>query len=632
VKEVYPAPDRDKENTQSCRRIGDYAIIGDCRSAALVHRNGSIDWLCWPRFDSSSIFARLLDSDRGGFWQIAPPADSGFRASRKYVGDTNVLQTNFESNSGRAELTDLMPVMREAAKHHVLTPDHELIRQVRCTDGEVELEIVFHPRTQYGLHDVQMRQIGGLGVQLEAGRGVYYLRSSVPLRLESGRATARLRMKRGERADFSLTYAEVSPVVLPPLGDWTCHRVEETIGWWKRWAARASYSGDHRPAVLRSALALKLLTYAPSGAVVAAATTSLPERLGGSLNWDYRFCWLRDASLTVRALIGLGYYEEAGAFMEWLLTATRLTQPELRILYTVYGNDSAKEKLLHHLSGFCDSRPVRIGNAARKQVQLDVYGEVLDAAAQYVFHGGEFDRATQNAIVGIGRYVTEHWNEPDQGIWEPREGGQDHTHSRVLCWTALDRLITLADKGCIANAPVDVFKNEREKIAVQVKQRAWNAHLNSYVDTLDGSDLDAALLLISYYGFESADSPRMQATYRALREKLGVGDYLIRRYANGAAEGAFGICSFWEAEFLALGGGSLHQSQNLFEHLLKYRNEVGLYAEEIDPDTGDALGNFPQAFTHVGLVSAALSIHERKEGKVQLAHREPDAQEAQQAA
>jgi len=613
-------------------RIDDYAIIGDCRSAALIHRHGSIDWLCWPRFDSNSVFAALLDPVRGGFWRISPAGNKCNRITRNYIGETNVLQTTFETAAGSIELTDLMPVMSEHAKHNVLVPDHELVRYVRCTAGEVELKVIFYPRENYGHNDVRFRDLGPVGLRFENGHGTYYLRSSVPLTVADGRATARFRMKKGERAEFSFTYSEVSPVVLAPLGEWTCRRIEETVAWWKRWAASACYTGPSRDAVVRSALTLKLLTYAPSGAVIAAPTTSLPEQLGSSLNWDYRFCWLRDASLTIRALLGLGYYAEADAFMEWLLNATRLTQPELRILYTVFGNNSPKEKTLNHLSGFRDSRPVRVGNAARKQVQLDVYGEVLDAAAQYAFHGGTFDHNTQKALLGIGLFVAEHWDQPDQGIWEPRNVGQNHTHSRVLCWTALDRLISVAGKKHLPGDHLDLFRRERDRIAEQVKKRAWNSQLNSYVSTLDGWELDASLLLMSYYGFEAADSPRMQATYRAITEHLRAGDHLIRRYAHGPTEGAFGICSFWETEFLALGGGSLHQSQRLFEQLLGYRNDLGLYAEEIDPTSGHALGNFPQAFTHVGLVSAAISIQERIQGSRQLPHRKPDAEEAKQAA
>ena len=621
-----------KSSAPDCRRISDYAIIGDCRSAALIHRSGSVEWLCWPRFDSTPVFAALLDPDRGGCWNIAPADNTQFRVTRKYIGESNVLRTRFESPHGAFELIDCFPVMTEFAKRNILAPDHELVRELHCTEGEVAVEFVFHPRADFGLRDVRFRNLAPLGLQFECGRGVYYLRSSVPLNVERGRATARLTLKQGERVHFSFSYAEVSPVVLPPVGEWTQQRIAESVRWWKEWASCCSYTGPRRPEIIRSVLALKLLTYAPSGAVIAAATTSLPESLGGGLNWDYRFCWLRDASLTIRTMIGLGYASEADSFMEWLLTATRMTQPELRILYTVFGDAAPMEKTVNHLSGFCNSRPVRVGNQAREQLQLDVYGEVLDAAAQYAFHGGTFDRAAQRDIVAIGRYVAEHWNQPDQGIWEPRERPSNHTHSRVLCWTALDRLISMSQKGHLANAPVDGFKRERERIMQQVKQHAWNPNLNSYVSTLGGDELDASLLLLSYYGFEAPDSDRMQATYRALRKRLGANDQLLYRYTNGPPEGAFGICSFWEAEFLALGGGTLQQAESLLDHLLQYRNDVGLYAEEIEPHTGDALGNFPQAFTHVGVISAALSIDERKKGAAQLAHREPDAQEARQAA
>jgi len=618
-----PSPPRD--------RIGDYAIVGDCRSAALVHRSGSLDWLCWPRFDSPSIFAAILDSERGGFWRISPRNNDQFQTTRSYIGETNVLSTRFESPMGSCEFLDLMPVMNEATKHKVLVPDHELIREIRCTEGEVQIEVVFYPRQQYAESAVRLRDLGPLGIQFENGRGVYYLHSSVPLTILPDRAVATFALKRGESARFSFTYSEVSPVVLPPVRDWTQHRIEQTLAWWRNWAAQLRYDGAHREAVVRSGLALKLLTYAPSGAVVAAATTSLPEQLGGSLNWDYRYCWLRDASLTIRALLGLGYYAEADAFIGWLLVATSLTQPELRIVYDVFGHNAPKERVLSYLRGFRNSHPVRIGNAARKQIQLDVYGEVLDAAAQYAFHGGRFDHAMQKALIGIGRYVAEHWNEPDQGIWEPRDEPQNHTHSRVLCWTALDRLISLAEKKHLKNAPADLFCNERDRIAKQVQRHAWNSRLNSYVSVLGGDELDASLLLMSYYGFEAADSDRMQATYRAIRNELRVGDHLIRRY-KGPIEGAFGICSFWEAEFLALGGGTLEEAEALFATLLKYRNDVGLYAEEIDPRDGGALGNFPQAFTHVGLVSAAISLQERREGAKQLPHREPSAEQEKQAA
>jgi GH15 family glucan-1,4-alpha-glucosidase len=589
-----------------------------------------MDWLCWPRFDSPSIFAALLDRSQGGHWKIAP--NENHAVSREYAHETNVLRTKFSTPSGEVQLTDLMPVFSETTKRNVLVPDHELIRELTCLQGEVKFTVDFYPRKNYGTCSVRMVDVAALGIRFEAGRGVYYLRSSIPLTTDGGRAKAEFILRRGEQAQFSLTYSEVSPVVLPPLGAWTRLRIEESILWWRSWLSCAHYSGPHRDEVLRSALVLKLLSYSPSGAIVAAPTTSLPERLGGSLNWDYRFCWLRDASLTVRAMIGLGFRPEADSFIEWLLTATRLTQPQLRILYTVYGGNAPRERTIPQLRGFCDSRPVRMGNAAREQLQLDVYGEVLDAAAQYAFHGGEFDRVTRGALLDFGCYVAENWDQPDQGIWEPRESPQAHTHSRVLCWTALDRLITLADKKLIPEKYTPLFKRERERIAQQIKQRAWNSQIETYTSTLDGSDLDASLLLMSYYGFEAPDSDRMRSTYRAIQQHLRAGKDLLYRYLDGTPqEGAFGICSFWEVEYLSLGGGSVEQSEQAFRSLLRYRNDVGLYAEEIDERTGQGLGNFPQAFTHVGLISAAISLTERTEGIKQLAHREPEP-EAKQVA
>lgn len=603
-------------NSEQVPTIEDYGIIGDCRSAALVSRFGSIDWLCWPRFDSPSIFAALLDRDRekAGYWSISPTSECEFQ--RTYVPDSNVLETTFSCVDGSATLVDLIPVASEKFKHENLTPDHELIRQITCTEGEIEVEVAFHPRANYGAEAVRISS-NGWGLRMEVGRGAYWLRSTVPLKLDddAGGAHAIVRLKRGEVAQFSLTYSEESPTVLPALGKSIREAIDRSVIWWQQWAAGSKYQGPYREAVTRSALALKLLAYAPSGAVLAAATTSLPERIGDNLNWDYRYCWLRDASLTIRAVVGLGYMEEARSFLSWLLHATRLTQPELRILYTVFGQIAPHERSIKQLAGYFDSRPVRLGNGARHQLQLDVYGEVIEASAQFVEKTGRFDRVTQKVLVGLGKYVAGNWDQPDEGIWEPRSGRENNTYSRLLCWTALDRLLALDEKGIIKGVPRESFMRERDRIRQQIESRAWNEKIQSYASTLDGDGLDAALLRIPWYGLEEAGSDRMKKTYRRICQQLGAGDGLLYRYYRNPAEGAFGICGFWAVEHLALGGGTLEEAHGLFSRLLKYANDLGLFAEEVDPETGTALGNFPQAFTHVGLISAALTLEEKERGK-----------------
>jgi len=592
--------------------IADHAIVGDCRSAALISRDGSLDWLCWPRFDSPSVFAAILDEDRGGRFGIAPAGP--FRSERGYLGETNVLQTRFFAASGELTVTDFMPALAGTDALRQPQPGHELVRIARCERGEVEVAIVFDPRPDYGRFAPRIHSLGKLGLRVDAGGGAMLsLLTDAPLGPE-GRA--RVRLRGGEELHFSLGYVCGAPAVLPPPTATRCASVlDGTLRLWREWASRTRYDGPERAMVVRSALLLKLLQYAPSGAIVAAPTTSLPERPGGDLNWDYRSCWLRDAALTARALFGLGHREEAENFMSWLLNATSLSLPALHVLYDLYGRRPRPETELPHLSGHGGAHPVRIGNAAVGQVQLDTYGELIEAAAYVVRAGGDIDRATASMLSDFGHQVATSFDEPDEGIWEIRDVPRRFTHSRVLCWTALDRLIELHHKGHLPRANVAEFTAARDHIRQEVETLGWSELLQSYTRTLAGGDVDASLLLLPWYGYCAADAPRMRSTWRRIRERLEIRPGLLRRYYGSltAGEGAFGICSFWAVEYLALGGGSIGEAQDQFEALLAYANDVGLYAEEIDPETGAALGNFPQAYTHVGLINAALSIRDRLE-------------------
>ena len=604
-------------------QIRDYAIIGDCRSAALISRAGSLDWLCWPRFDSPSIFGALLDPARGGRWSISPVAP--FEVSRKYVPDTNVLEGRFETADGTAALRDLMPVCSEAQKRDPQRPEFEIIRQAVCEAGTVELGMEFAPRPGYGSGPTALKDARKLGMRFNVGHGVCYLRCDVPLKIEQRRATAAFMLRAGESATFSLSYNEHAPAVLPLLGADAERRIDVSIAWWKQWSARMRYDGPFRDAIMRSALTLKLMAYPPSGAIIAAPTTSLPEQVGGPLNWDYRYCWLRDASLTARALFGLGYHEEADAFLGWLTNATSLTQPELRVMYDVFGEKVPRERELSDWTGYEHSGPVRVGNGAREQFQLDVYGEVVDAISQWASEERQLGTDVQKMLSEVGEYVCEHWMLPDEGIWEPRGGRFHHTHSKVLCWAALDRLVHLSESGFLRTGKSAHWKMICEKIAADVRINGWDARLNSYVAIYGQPIADASLLLLAWYGFEKAESDRMRGTYAFIHRELGAGGGLLyrNRRETGDQEAAFGICSFWGAEYLALGGSDVETAGKTIASLIGFANDLGLFAEEIDPTSGAAIGNFPQAFTHVGLINAALTLAHREQGRHPMKHQKP---------
>jgi GH15 family glucan-1,4-alpha-glucosidase len=592
------------------RKLADYALIGDCRSAALISRDGSIDWLCLPIFDSPSVFAALLDVERGGSFRVSAPGAS--EITRRYLGASNVLETTFHTASGVLRLTDLMPVADEAAKTRTLWPDHEILRRAECVDGQVDLSVVFEPRPDYGRARVELRRGGSGAVISEFGHEVLTIASDVPLAIDGDRRGARgtRTLRRGDRATVGLTFADRLPAVMPARGDHADQIIRDSVRWWEAWAAQCRYDWHYRDAVLRSALTLKLLTYAPSGAMIAAPTTSLPEQIGGIRNWDYRYCWLRDASLTLSALVDLGYAIEAEAFLSWVLHATRLTLPRLQILYDVYGETKLREHTLDHLEGYAGSRPVRIGNGATGQLQLDVYGEVVDAAYQYVVRGGTLDRTTAVVLGGLGRTICGIWREPDEGIWEPRSGPRQHTHSKVMCWVALDRLIELHRRG----VPVDTegLDAARDEIRQEIETHAWNAELNSYTAVFGGRHMDASLLRIAMAGYVNPGDARLQSTMTRVREELGTRGLLYRYLTTDGlppGEGTFTICSFWSVQCSAL-AGRLDEAMGEFERVAGCANDLGLLSEEIDPESRDLLGNFPQAFSHIGLINAALAMAE----------------------
>jgi GH15 family glucan-1,4-alpha-glucosidase len=605
---LTPAPDPDP--SPASLPIADYAIIGDCRSVALVSKRGSIDWLCWPRIDSPSIFGALLDSERGGRMVVHPTGS--FQSTRRYIGRTNVLETTFRTATGVLRLVDLMPVASESDKSRILWAGHQVLRMLECVEGEVEVEVRCDPRPDYGRVVPRLRDRGPLGIYYEHRSRALVLRSDIPLTLSMDRSEAvgRARLVRGERRAVALVYSDRAPAILPPLEAEADVKLRSTLAWWEAWADRCAYTGPYQEAVVRSALALKLLAYAPSGAVVAAPTTSLPEWPGGVRNWDYRYCWLRDTSFTLQALFDLGYPAEAEAFISWLRQATRRTAPEIQVLYDVYGESHLPERTLDHLAGYAGSRPVRVGNDAHNQLQLDIYGEVVDAAHQFAIRGGRLDHTTRRFLVGLGETVCRRWREPDEGIWEVRGGRRHHTYSKAMCWVALDRLVDLHRARHLA-APVDRFRAVRDEIRQEIERLGYSEARGSYVSVFAGRDLDASLLLLARYGYTSPRESRMQSTWTALERELARGSLFYRYRAENdglpAGEGAFGICSFWAVDYRAQ-QQDLDGAHRAFEQLLGYATDTGLFAEEIDPDTGAHLGNFPQAFTHVGLIDAALSI------------------------
>jgi GH15 family glucan-1,4-alpha-glucosidase len=589
--------------------IREYALVGDGRTAALVASDGSVDWLCLPNVDSPTVFARILDSGRGGSFRLEPAVP--YETERRYQPGTNVLETTFRTSEGVVRVTDAMTLSDEAH----LSPLRELCRKVEGLSGSVQLRWAFEPRFDYGRgHTRITRRAGRWFAECGTEAVALNLWNAGSANGAEEDVTGELQLGEGDTALLSLAAAHQQPAVLPGR-DEVERRLERTQRFWAQWAGRCQYDGAWQEAVIRSALVLKLLVFAPSGAIVAAPTASLPEWIGGGRNWDYRFTWLRDASWTLDALIRLEMEDEAHAFYWWLMHASRLTQPRLQILYRVDGDMQAKEFEVPELMGYRGSAPVRIGNGAANQVQLDVYGSVFESIWLYAQHVGHVDGETGKEIAKIADYVTKHWRDRDSGIWEVRSEATHFIHSKALCWVALDRACALAERGIIPDRS-ELWRSEADEIRAFVSSEGWDADRGSYIRAPGMPELDACLLTMVILGYDDPKSDRLRGTVDAIRRELGAGPFVYRyRGEDGVTgeEGAFLTCSFWLVDALAR-QGRLDEARFLMDELVATANDVGLYSEEIDPSTGDFLGNFPQGLTHLALINAAIAIADA-EGK-----------------
>ena len=592
--------------------IADYALLSDCRSAALVSRDGSVDWLCFPRFDSPSVFARLLDTDAGHF-AVRPAGLT--RASRRYLDQTMVLETTFRTATGTLVVVDAMALGPDDHGHRLgAGSPGALLRRLHCTDGQVTVEITYAPRPEYGLIHPLLTQADG-GLVSRGGADVLALSAPVPLELDGSTATARITMHAGQTAAFALNHAQRWEPP-PPLWDQNeiAERFDDTIGGWRSWSAmHQSYEGPWKELVHHSGRVLQALTFQPTGAIVAAPTTSLPETVGGQRNWDYRYTWVRDASLTMEALWVAACPDEAHRFFDFIAGAapTQLRRgQDLQIMFRVGGEHDLTERELAHLRGWRSSRPVRVGNGAWNQRQLDVYGELLGAAQRLVEQLGELDPATASFLVAAAGTAAVRWKEKDQGIWEIRGEPRDFLYSKLMCWVALDRAIALAAQ-LGAEERVREWAAARDEIRAAILERGWSERAGAFTQAFGSDDLDASSLMLAITGFLPGDDPRMKATIDAIAERLTDQRGLVYRYLADdgleGEEGAFLLCTFWLAQAQAL-AGEVERARATFQRAIAYTNDVGLLAEEVDADSGELLGNYPQAFSHIGLVNAAWAI------------------------
>jgi GH15 family glucan-1,4-alpha-glucosidase len=599
-------------------RIEDYALIGDCETAALVGRDGSIDWLCWPRFDSDACFAALLGTPANGRWIIAP-RDESARVTRRYRPNTLILETRFETADGAVTLIDFMPLRDRQS---------DVIRVVVAERGAVAMRVELVIRFGFGAIVPWVTRLDDGGLRAIAGPDMLVLHTPVDLRGEGLKTVGEFVITAGHRLPFILSYAPSH--LEPPVPPNPAAALAATEKFWGEWGSRC-HAGDFWPeAITRSLLTLKALTYAPTGGIIAAPTTSLPEQFGGPRNWDYRYCWLRDATLTLLALMNAGYYEEAHAWREWLLRAVAGSPDQMQIMYGIAGERRLTEWELPWLAGYENSRPVRVGNAAHGQLQLDVYGEVMDAlhvARRGALAGSASGWALQRELVN---HLEKIWRQPDEGIWEVRGPRCHFTHSKVMAWVAFDRAIKGVEQFGL-RGPVDHWRKLRAEIKADVCAHGFNRELNSFVQCYGGKELDASLLLLPCMGFLPPDDPKVHGTIAAIERNL-MADGLLRRYDTYRSddglppgEGAFLACSFWLVDAYVM-LGRLDDARHLFERLMSLRNDVGLMSEQYDPASARLAGNFPQAFSHVALVNSAFNLSRARKPAEQRAESAPAEQ------
>jgi GH15 family glucan-1,4-alpha-glucosidase len=611
------------------RPIKDYAVIGDTHSAALISSEGSLDWACLPHFNSGAVFLRLLDDEKGGYCAVTP--ENVKQGSRRYLPGTNILETTFTTASGVLQLTDFMPLRRRREVTHAgqdVDSDHQIVRLLRCVSGSVDVQVELCPTFDFARARAKAEARDGVLVFHTPQEELHVL--GAPLQVQDrAQASARVHLQAGEANFVCLRHATPGSAVAHMDLPRAEALLDETQEYWETWLQSCHYRGPYRDSVLRGALTSKLLTFEPSGAIVAAPTTSLPELIGGERNWDYRFTWLRDASFTLTALMVLGYYGEASDFLHFYRRTCPNLERSFQILYGIDGEHEQEEIELKHLKGYRNSRPVRMGNAAARQKQLDVYGELMQCIYLYATHEAfthhrqPFMDDLWALVCQIADHVARVWREPDSGLWEMRGKQRHFVDSKALCWAALDRALKLADL-LRKKADVVTWKRERDAAYRSIMENGFNAKIGAFVQSYGSEALDASALRLPIIGLVGAGDPRMLSTVQKIEQQL-VRKGLVYRYrrvddgVSGQERGTFAMCTFWLIDAYIL-LGRLREAEDLFEHVLSFQNDVGLFSEEIDPDNGEQLGNFPQGFSHISLINSAARLEAAREGRKPTPH------------